>query len=297
MNPDQPGREPRPRDDDDRDGPRRDERDERDRRDRNDDDDRPRRRRRRDDDYDDRPPRRSKTPTWVIVLCCLAVLSICLVPILIGLLLPAVQKVREAANRADSTNNLKQIGLAMNAYNDANGALPPAAICDRQGKPLLSWRVAILPYIEEAALYERFKLDEPWDGPNNIKLLPLMPKTYQCRSKKGIDPDNTTCYRVFTGKGTAFDGKEPINISKIPKGPSTTLLVVESGPGVPWTKPEEIPYDPDRPLPKINGLWPQGFLVVMADGSARLVKKDVSETSLRAAISIKGPLPGSDWNE
>ena len=83
--------------------------------------------------------------------------------------------VRDGANRIISFNNLYVMGLAMHGYADANGTFPPAANCDAQGIPLLSWRVAILPYVGAGSLYSKFKLDEPWDGPNNIKLLPLIP--------------------------------------------------------------------------------------------------------------------------
>ena len=117
---------------------------------------------------------------------------IAIIAILIGLLLPAVQKVREAAARASDANNLKQIGLAMHGFHDANGAFPPAAWGAKAqwdnkpdpdtGRPKaggLSWRVAILPYIEQQALYLRFKHDEPWDSPANKQLIPLMPKLYR----------------------------------------------------------------------------------------------------------------------
>ncbi len=130
-------------------------------------------------------------------------LSLLCVPVNIGLLLPAVQKVRESAARMQSSNNLKQISLAIDNYEAANGNMPAAAICDPAGKPLLSWRVAILPYIEQANLYSQFKLDEPWDGPNNSKLIAAMPKTY---ALPGDPPaDGQTHYRVFVGNGAAFD--------------------------------------------------------------------------------------------
>src|SRR5262249_30142494 len=93
--------------------------------------------------------------------------------------LGAKLKVQGAASRTRSANNLKQIGLAMHNYHDVNGAFPPAAVCDKTGKPMLSWRVLILPYIEQDALYKEFKLDEPWDSEHNKKLLAKMPKVYE----------------------------------------------------------------------------------------------------------------------
>src|SRR5207302_1956982 len=95
-----------------------------------------------------------------------------------ALLLPAVQKVRMAAGRTRSANNLKQMALATINYADAFGRAPAAAICDKNGKPLLSWRVAILPFIEQDNLYKQFHLDEPWDSDHNKKLLARMPNVY-----------------------------------------------------------------------------------------------------------------------
>ncbi len=95
-------------------------------------------------------------------------LSFLCLPVMIGLLLPAVQRVREAAARIQDANNLKQISLAMHDYNFANGSFPPAATSatPRESR-YLSRRVAILPYIEqERPLCNQFKMDEPWDGPN-----------------------------------------------------------------------------------------------------------------------------------
>ena len=89
------------------------------------------------------------------------------------------EKISEASDRSESSNNLHQIALAVINYTDSNNStLPPAAICDKRGKPLLSWRVLILPYLEQDALFKEFKLDEPWDSEHNKKLLKKMPKVY-----------------------------------------------------------------------------------------------------------------------
>src|ERR1700677_3496891 len=80
------------------------------------------------------------------------------------LLIPAVQKLRILAARTQSMNNLKQIALSLHSYHDVYKTFPAAAICDKDGKPLLSWRVAISPYVEQLPLYNQFKLDEPWDS-------------------------------------------------------------------------------------------------------------------------------------
>jgi hypothetical protein len=154
------------------------------------------------------------------------------------MLVPAVQKVREAAARVQSQNNLKQIGLAMHMYFGSQlGRVPPAASRGPDGKPLLSWRVAILPHIGEEGLYRQFRLNEPWDSPHNKALLPLMPKVYLLPGEQP-GPDGLTKYRVFVGPGTAFEDR-PQGVrfpGDFPDGSSNTILVVEAptpcpGPG------------------------------------------------------------------
>ncbi|HET6575825.1 MAG TPA: sigma-70 family RNA polymerase sigma factor, partial [Fimbriiglobus sp.] len=111
-------------------------------------------------------------------------------------------RVATATQRQRSLNNLKQIMLAIHNYHDAYGYFP-SDIRDKTGKPLLSWRVAILPYIEQDNLYRQFKLDEPWDSEHNLKLLAQMPNFYRV----GFEPKGAThtYYQMFTGPGTLFD--------------------------------------------------------------------------------------------
>ncbi len=116
-------------------------------------------------------------------------------------------------------------------------------------QPLYSWRVLILPYISQDELYREFHLDEPWDSEHNIKLLERMPVTYAAPgSKKSRIPAYHTVCHVFVGPGTAFDGPNGIEMGDFPDGTSNTLLIVEAGDPVPWTKPEEIAFTPDAEL-------------------------------------------------
>ena len=212
-----------------------------------------------------------------------------------------VERVRLAAARSTDSNNLKQIALAMHIYGDSNqGALPPAAICDKQGKPLLSWRVAILPYIEEIQLYQQFKLDEPWDSPNNKKLIAQMPKTYLLPLRKEEASEGLTHYRVFVGLPkagmnglTAFDAPGPqtvgpqggVRLFAMKDGTSNTLLVVESADPAVWTKPEELVYDPNKPVPKLGFFFGGKGNIALADGSVRLIDKGIAESTLRKLIT------------
>ncbi|MEO0531490.1 MAG: DUF1559 domain-containing protein [Planctomycetota bacterium] len=147
--------------------------------------------------------------------------------ILVALLLPAVQAAREAARRAKSTNNLKQILLALLNYESANGHFPPQAIHADDGTPLLSWRVAILPYLEEQDLFDRFKLDEPWDSPHNAALLPEMPAVYHDPSSAAEPTDGKTDYLGVAGPRAIFDtSTEGVKLAAVTDGLSMTIAVV-----------------------------------------------------------------------
>src|SRR5579863_9248252 len=110
---------------------------------------------------------------------------IAIIAILVSLLIPATQQAREAARRSQCKNNLKQIGLALHNYHDAFGSFPPAFVADANGKPMHSWRVLILPYLDQLPLYKEYNFSEPWDGPNNSRLLNRMPPAFSCPSHSG----------------------------------------------------------------------------------------------------------------
>jgi hypothetical protein len=158
------------------------------------------------------------------------------------------------------------------------------------GTPLHSWRVLILPYLEDRGLYEQFRLDEPWDSPHNLGLLDRMPSAYAPPGhKKDLVPPHHTVCHVFVGKGTPFEGPGGLKWADgFPDGASNTLLLVEAGPPVPWTKPEDLRYDPDGPLPPLRGLFRDGFRACWADGSRAFVRCDAGEAAVRAAITRNG---------
>jgi len=183
--------------------------------------------------------------------------------------------------------NLKIIGLALHDYHDANGRLPPQAIVGRDGQPFLSWRVAVLPFLAQRELYPRFRLDEPWDSPHNQALIPMMPRTY-APDGVGRSAEGLTYYQVFAGPGAVFEGAQGVAFSDIRDGTSETVAVVEAGEPVPWTKPDDLPYAPDKPLHPLGGLSPDGFLALFCNGEVRFVKKGVSESKLRAVITPNG---------
>lgn len=199
----------------------------------------------------------------------------------------AVAKVRQAAMRSQSANNLKQIGIAMHNYHDTTGNFPAAAVYGKDGKPLLSWRVLILPYIEQDGLYKQFKLNEPWDSEHNKKLLAKLPKVYADPSGK-TDVKYGTYYQCFTGKGTVFEGKKGIRFTDIADGTSNTLMIVEAGKAVPWSKPEDLPYADAAPVPAVGGIFPGGFNALFCDGSVRFLPKTLQGKTFRALITRNG---------
>ena len=192
-----------------------------------------------------------------------------------------------AADVQRSQNNLKQIGLAFYNFHDANGHFPTAAIYDKNGKALLSWRVALLPYLDGAALYQEFKLDEPWDSEHNKKLIAQMPSVFKAPGIKTKKP-NTTYYQVIVGKGAMFEDMIQMKIANITDGTSNTILAIEGEKAVPWTKPEDLNYDPEKPLPKFGGVFAHGFAFLVADGSAQFCLKGFDEKKMRAAITRAG---------
>src|SRR5438132_572840 len=132
--------------------------------------------------------------------------------------------------------------------------------------------------------------------PHNLKLLHKMPSIYAPTSRVEAPPYHTF-FRVFVGKGAAFEGRQGLRYPEdFADGTSKTILVVDAAEPVPWTKPDELVYSPDQPLPKVGGLYPDVFYVALADGSVRAVSKKVSEATLRAAITRNGrDALGTDW--
>jgi len=207
--------------------------------------------------------------------------------VLIALLLPAVQAAREAARRAQCTNNLKQIALAMLNYESANGCFPPAATYDADGKPLLSWRVLILPYLEQGNLYNQFHLDEAWDSPNNKPLGDRLLNVFHCPSQ--VVPPGLTTYEVVVDPRSLFTGKPSgVPIGAVTDGLSNTLLVVEGAVPVPWSKPGDLSLASGEPLLGMGSKHPGGLNVLTADGSVRFFKNSISPQVLKAMATCNG---------
>jgi prepilin-type processing-associated H-X9-DG protein len=216
-------------------------------------------------------------------------MSVATIGVLVAMLLPAVQAAREAARRMSSTNNLKEIALAMHNHHATYRKLPARAIFDDNDKPLLSWRVHLLPFLEQQALYEQFHLDEPWDSGHNRTLIERMPPVF--RNPSSNAPVNLANYLIPTGPGSIFEGQEAISFRQVLDGTSNTILVLEvdDDASVIWTKPNDLDFNRDNPLARLGTAHPGGFNVALADGSVRFIAATIDpEIFLRMLMMADG---------
>ena len=225
-------------------------------------------------------------------IVCGSISMLIIIPaILVALLLPAVQAAREAARRSMSTNNTKQISLGMLNHSEARGALPAAGNADVEGSQL-SWRVHILPYLEQQALYEQFHLDEPWDSEHNRALIAQMPAVFKDPNDR-LAPGKTA-YLAVTGPGTAFgDGATGPQIRDFTDGLSNTIVLVEADPdqAVEWTKPDDWQLDPANPMAGLGRSRPGGFLATFADGSVQFIPAGTDPGTMNAMMTHAGDEP------
>jgi RNA polymerase sigma factor (sigma-70 family) len=190
-----------------------------------------------------------------------------------------------ARDRLQTRKNMRSIMLGLIHYADANGGmLPPPALVDTKGKPLLSWRVLILPYLEAKNLYDEFRRDEPWDSEHNKKLLARMPAVFESPGVKQVDKGKTY-YQALVGPGAAFEaGKQLRYPADFPDGTSNTIGVIEAATPAPWTKPEDVTFDPTKTL----AIPSRDFYAGYMDGWCLLLSKDADETQLRNLVTRAG---------
>lgn len=216
----------------------------------------------------DKPWWKLTTVEWVVIAA--------IVVVLIGLLLPAQQTSCGGSRAMNSSNKLKQIGLALHNYHDLYGVFPPAYVEDEAGKPLYSWRVLILPFLEEDALYQQFDLTQTWDSDANVALVGEMPDVFASPYAYERAPLGETSYLALVDlpKGrTVLRAGESRTLAEIPDGVSGTAMVA-SRPDcfVIWTEPVDV--DPLEFLAsaaevKPTEKNPEVVLVLLADGAVR----------------------------
>ncbi len=190
----------------------------------------------------------------------------------------------ESTARQRNADNLQAIMRGMHAYHEVNNHLPPAALCDKSRKALLSWRVLLLPYLGLGDLFKEFHLGQPWDSAHNMALLAKMPRLYAPPVPNRTQEKHATFYQVFVGEGTPFEGTKGISMSEIRDGTSNTFGIFEAAQAVPWTKPADLPYEAGKPLPKLGALFDKGFHATFLDGSVHWLKKEFNETEMRRMI-------------
>jgi len=194
---------------------------------------------------------------------------------------PPIQAARDAAKRVQSKNNLREIALALLNYKSEHGHFPPSVLYDKNTGTPYSWRVAILPYMEQNEIYKQYRFNEPWDSKNNKKVLESRPM----QLLSPTEPTSTnTAYFALLGPETAFPKGEVLDLTKFTDGTSDTILVVEAKRNVPWTKPEDIPYSSDKPLPKLGGWFKGVFNTAFCDGSVHQLSEDIAPKTLRSLI-------------
>lgn len=252
------------------------------------------------DDDDERPRRRDNSDgtkvaaaagmSMAAIVAIIAVVGLCVlcVPaILIALLVPAVQKVRESAARTQTMNNMRQIAIAMHGFHDQRKHFPSSKMEAQQfgaPQPELSWRVTVLPFVEQGGMFQQINKNVAWDNPANQAFLNSQPKTFFHLSRQDqTKPLQDTHFQVFTGPNTPFltPAFKP-TIGSIPDGTSNTFIFAEAQITVPWLKPEDMVVTPP---PTALPLPADRFLVAFADGSVRPMERSrISDATLRLLI-------------
>lgn len=219
--------------------------------------------------------------------------------IVAALFLPAVRRgAGPAARRSQCKNNLKQIALALHNYHDKYDCFPPAYIADSSGRPMHSWRVLLLPYLDHGDLYEQYRFDEPWDGPNNRRLADKIVSVYACPGEH-TRPDQSaramTSYVAVVGPETMWPGAGSTKISEVKDGMTNTLMVVEvANSGIHWMEPRDLHVL--QMAPTINAKSGQGISsphtgganAALADGSVRFISDQTTAELIRGLLTING---------
>ena len=211
-----------------------------------------------------------------------------------GCMGPLFSSPRVTSRRMICGNNIRQIAIALQNYHDALGTFPPAYIADADGKPMHSWRMLILPFLEQKNLYDLYDFSEPWDGPNNSKLAAEFPrlKIFMCASSTNV---NETNYFAVVGQQTIWPDERAAKLSDIKDGAASTIQIVEvHNTGIHWMEPRDLdfvqmPMSVNPTLGQgISSAHQGGAMVALADGSSRFIKNETSPKTLRGLLTIAG---------
>lgn len=235
---------------------------------------------------------------WLVILTLLlpvaflAILAV--VGAVVAMIYPAMQASREAQRQVECWNNLQRIGLAFKRYHDDHGCFPPAYLADENGEPMHSWRVLILPQLDEEFLYSEYNFDQPWDSPRNQALAQLMPDVYDCPSDRDTWGFETS-YMMLVGPGTISDGPGTTSMDEITDGKDRTIVLVETtGNPAYWMEPtdldtEGISFRVNDPVSEgIQSNHSGGAHVLFVDGSVHFLPDSISPADVEGLSTISG---------
>lgn len=221
---------------------------------------------------------------------------------------------REGYRISGCRNNLHTIGLALHSYHDQYDRFPPQHVADAEGRPMHSWRVLILPYLSESdanKVYQQYRFDEPWNGPNNQQLAAQLGNHFRCRTTNAAEPGShlTTHYAAVTGPGTAWPGPTETLLEDIADGSDNTVMLVEiADSDIHWMEPRDVTLEEalsDRKgayvVPSSHhfvertyfflSTYPLVGNVLMADGSCHCLERRPSRDDLATLLSVAGGEP------
>lgn len=206
----------------------------------------------------------------------------------------AIQSAREAGYRSTCTCRMKQLTMALMNYHDQHKTFPPAYIADANGKPMHSWRVLLLPFMEERELYARYDFNEPWNGPHNRLLADEMPYVYRCAMEDASS--NRPNYVAVVGEETAWPGATAVRVKDIKDGTSKTILLVETvNADFNWLEPRDLTFEealqginPPNAKPSISSHYRGGVNCAFGDGGVHFMPNDLAPDVLRGLLTRAG---------
>lgn len=229
-----------------------------------------------------------------------AAVALLILLILVAILMPALQPSKDGHPRSQCKNNLKALSFALNAYHEHFGSFPPQYIVDSNGRPIHSWRVLILPFLGYQKLYDKYRFDEPWNGPNNSQLASSMPghfSPYCCPVELNSKQDSSsfTNYIAITGPQTMWNGVHPIRLDQVTDSKSSTCLLAEiRNSQIHWMEPRDIrlrgmAFSINHPtLPCISSVHPRVAHVAFVDTSVHSISEELSAVTLHAILTRSG---------